>query len=302
LTSPTRALSPCGCGKTHNNHYTHMESLPEEQAEKSVRGSMSVAGTHQKLSKKALDSVLTLGQCCSPRAAMMSELAQPKPTRQRKVTIPILHCRAVSSSLIDHQGVTNVGNTGGGGGGASSSSGPMMSSSLHRRSLQDVDALGLFHHGRGIGRHLSRQSSDDSRRRSSANLQNAGSVTHLAGSMIGSSVEQSNLMKMRNSNLGQSAPSLTASLVRQNFIFLSHSINFLHKVYVCTLPKYKNNKVKYSVLTSGMHTILNSGFSISSAFSWSVYRGRSWRCASSSLLRHLYFISGIKEYMFVLLL
>merc|ERR1712083_720310 len=31
----------------------------------------------------------------------------------------------------------------------------------------------------------------------------------------GSSVEQSNLMKMRNSNLGQSAPSLTASLVRQ---------------------------------------------------------------------------------------
>ena len=61
-----------------------------------------------------------------------------------------------------------------------------MTSSLHRRSLQDVDALGLFHHGRGLGRHLSRQSSDDSRRRSSANLQNlAGSVTHLAGSMTG---------------------------------------------------------------------------------------------------------------------
>ena len=24
----------------------------------------------------------------------------------------------------------------------------------YRRSLQDVDALGLFHHGRGIGRHV----------------------------------------------------------------------------------------------------------------------------------------------------
>ena len=62
-----------------------------------------------------------------------------------------------------------------------------MSSSLHRRSLQDVDALGLFHHGRGVGRHLTRQSSstDDSRRRSSANLHNASSVTHLAGSLTG---------------------------------------------------------------------------------------------------------------------
>ena len=65
--------------------------------------------------------------------------------------------------------------------------GPVMSSSLHRRSLQDVEALGLFHHGRGIGRHLTRQSSstDDSRRRSSANLHNASSVTHLAGSFSG---------------------------------------------------------------------------------------------------------------------
>ena len=99
---------------------------------------------------------------------------------------------------IDHHGFTNASNsergggTGGmglGGGGSnnimSTSVGPTMSTSLHRRSLQDVDALGLFHHGRGIGRHLSRQSSDDSRRRSSANLHNAVSVTHLAGSMIG---------------------------------------------------------------------------------------------------------------------
>ena len=96
---------------------------------------------------------------------------------------------------IDHHGIPNIGNTGAGGaagggaGGSSTNNSGMhtsMTSSLHRRSLQDVDALGLFHHGRGLGRHLSRQSSDDSRRRSSANLQNlAGSVTHLAGSMTG---------------------------------------------------------------------------------------------------------------------
>ena len=90
---------------------------------------------------------------------------------------------------IDHHGIPNIGNTGGGAGGSSTNNSGMhtsMTSSLHRRSLQDVDALGLFHHGRGLGRHLSRQSSDDSRRRSSANLQNlAGSVTHLAGSMTG---------------------------------------------------------------------------------------------------------------------
>ena len=63
------------------------------------------------------------------------------------------------------------------------SSGPIMSSSIHRRSLQDVEALGLFHHGRGPGRHLTRQSSDsDPRRRSTASLlPNASSVTHLAG-------------------------------------------------------------------------------------------------------------------------
>ena len=74
----------------------------------------------------------------------------------------------------DHHG-TNVGIVG--------SSGPIMSSSIHRRSLQDVEALGLFHHGRGPGRHLTRQSSDsDPRRRSTASLlPNASSVTHLAG-------------------------------------------------------------------------------------------------------------------------
>ena len=85
---------------------------------------------------------------------------------------------------MDHHGPLNSsGQTGG-------QAGPVMSSSMHRRSLQDVDALGLFHHGRGVGRHLTRQSSstDDSRRRSSANLHNlhnASSVTHLAGSLTG---------------------------------------------------------------------------------------------------------------------
>ena len=88
------------------------------------------------------------------------------------------------SLQMDHHGPLNSsGQTGG-------QAGPIMSSSMHRRSLQDVDALGLFHHGRGVGRHLTRQSSstDDSRRRSSANLHNlhnASSVTHLAGSLTG---------------------------------------------------------------------------------------------------------------------
>jgi hypothetical protein len=40
----------------------------------------------------------------------------------------------------------------------------------YRRSLQDVDALGLFHHGKGIGRHCNLAKHDDLRRRSTACL------------------------------------------------------------------------------------------------------------------------------------
>ena len=111
MTSPTRALSPCGCGKTHKDHTHHMESLPEEAcaghcvaASKKARKSASVISGSMPIQQKSASgnsaSVLAL-PCCSPRAAMMSELAQQQNTRQRKVTIPILqHSRAVSSSLI----------------------------------------------------------------------------------------------------------------------------------------------------------------------------------------------------------
>ena len=108
LTSPTRALSPCGCGKTHCNN-SHMESLPEELASAaSTASAASIASAVGKNSsmpspnshKSASGSVLTL-PCCSPRAAMMSELAaQQPPTRQRKVTIPILHCRAANNASM----------------------------------------------------------------------------------------------------------------------------------------------------------------------------------------------------------
>ena len=103
LTSPTRALSPCGCGKTHCNN-SHMESLPEELV--SSASTVSAVGKNNSSmpspnsQKSASGSVLTL-PCCSPRAAMMSELAaQQPPTRQRKVTIPILHSRAANNASM----------------------------------------------------------------------------------------------------------------------------------------------------------------------------------------------------------
>ena len=105
LTSPTRALSPCGCGKTHCNN-SHMESLPEElDSSASAASTASAVGKNSSMPspnshKSASGSVLTL-PCCSPRAAMMSELAaQQPPTRQRKVTIPILHCRAANNASM----------------------------------------------------------------------------------------------------------------------------------------------------------------------------------------------------------
>ena len=108
------------------------------------------------------------------------------------------HNLQMSSNAI---GSTILGSQGGG---------SMFAPSSHRRSLQDVDALGLFHHGKGTmfilsfyimhlwiihlrvfaikycipprilghGRHLVQQSSEsDLRRRSTASL--AASATHL---------------------------------------------------------------------------------------------------------------------------
>ena len=46
----------------------------------------------------------------------------------------------------------------------------------YRRSLQDVDALGLFHHGRGIGRHVGNL---DDARRSVGQIMNDLKVSYL---------------------------------------------------------------------------------------------------------------------------
>lgn len=85
VTSPTRALSPCGCGKSHLvNHKTgKMAALPEEPT--LARNHISNPPPPNYLKSSSSGSYLPLP---SPRAAIMSELAQQN--RQRKVTIPLL--------------------------------------------------------------------------------------------------------------------------------------------------------------------------------------------------------------------
>ena len=104
VTSPTRALSPCGCGKSHSSHHmTHMESLPEEGLEgrsSSLRAfSTSSFGStsEQAPVRSSSGTYLTLP---SPRAAIMSEIMQSKQQqRQRKIAIPVLCARAVNSAV-----------------------------------------------------------------------------------------------------------------------------------------------------------------------------------------------------------
>ena len=146
--------------------------------------------------------------------------------------------------------------------------------------------------------------------------------------ILGSSVEQSNLMKMRNSNLGQSAPSLTASLVGQSFFHLQFIFNFFHTKSVvlfwraCRLPKRKSklnwnwetnlfsSQLSFSLFFLFGNVLMRQNqatlfvwtkldkcvpwFSISNVFLVLAYRGRfmSTLCSHARFRRHLFSISG----------
>ena len=109
VTSPTRALSPCGCGKSHAHHMTHMESLPEEvgchdRSPTLVRGAFSTSSSMESRSPPVRSSSGTYLTLPSPRAAIMSEIMQGQSQkgqhqRQRKIAIPVLCARAVNSAV-----------------------------------------------------------------------------------------------------------------------------------------------------------------------------------------------------------
>ena len=98
VTSPTRALSPCGCGKSHTGH-AHMESLPEDRRAFSTSSFKRDISTSPPV-RSCSGTYLTLP---SPRAAIMSEIMQQqghqKQQRQRKIAIPVLCARAVNSPV-----------------------------------------------------------------------------------------------------------------------------------------------------------------------------------------------------------